>query len=29
MSFGTITVRDFPENIAAIDEAIKRMDKLK
>jgi len=25
--FRTITVRDFPENIAAIDEAIKRMDK--
>ncbi|MGZ7030980.1 MAG: secretin N-terminal domain-containing protein, partial [Thermoanaerobaculia bacterium] len=23
----TITVRDFPENIAAIDEAIKRLDK--
>ena len=25
--FRTITVRDFPENIAAIDEAIKRLDK--
>ena len=25
--FRTITVRDFPENIAAIDEALKRMDK--
>src|SRR3979409_2432727 len=24
--FRTITVRDFPENIAAIDEAIKRLD---
>lgn len=24
--FGTITVRDFPENIAAIEEAIKRLD---
>lgn len=25
--FRTLTVRDFPENIAAIDEAIKRLDK--
>src|SRR5262249_22251923 len=25
--FRTITVRDFPENIAAIEEAIKRLDK--
>jgi len=25
--FRTITVRDFPENIAAVEEAIKRLDK--
>src|SRR5690242_9987259 len=26
--FRTITVRDFPENIAAVEEALKRLDKL-